>query len=214
MLNPSMPLETGICSRWSAEPTLREIILLALLSGLLFAATILQFQNYGSAVTNFGDSEAYVSVASAIHRWDFSGLQIKQFWGYPYVMAGLSATTHLPERTSLLLVSCASSFLSVLLAYQLWGGWIAGLFALLNFDWMQRSFLGGSEPLAVALIFGAFLALRKERYLIATLLASLSTVVRPLGICCLIGIGLILLRRHEFKKFVAAVAIGASVGVL
>src|SRR5207302_7294901 len=52
------------------------------------------------------------------------------------------------------------------------------------------------------------------RYLIATLLASLSTVVRPLGICCLIGIGVILLRRHEFKKFIAAVAIGASVGVL
>jgi len=214
MLNPPMPLEAGIRSRWSAEPTLREVMLLVLISGLLFAATVVQFQNYGSAVTNFGDSEAYVSVASAIHHWDFSGLQIKQFWGYPYAMAGLSAITHLPEQTSLLLVSCASSFLSVLLAYKLWGGWIAGLFALLNFDWMQRSFLGGSEPLAVALIFGAFLALRKERYLIATLFASLSTVVRPLGICCLIGIGLILLRRHEFKKFVAAVAIGASVGVL
>jgi hypothetical protein len=189
-------------------------MLLALLSGVLFAATILHFQNYRSAVTNFGDSEAYTSVASAIHRWDFRGLQIKQFWGYPYAMAGMSAITRLPEQTALLLISCASSFVSALLAYRLWGGRIAGLFALLNFDWMQRSFLGGSEPLAVALIFGAFLALRKERYLLAALLASLSTVVRPLGIFCLIGIGMVLLRRREFKKMLAAVAIGASVGAL
>jgi Gpi18-like mannosyltransferase len=214
MLSPSTPPEGAVRSRWSAEPTLREIMLLVFLSSALFAATILQFQNYRSAVTNFGDSEAYTSVASAIHHWDFRGLQIKQFWGYPYAIAVMSAITRLPEQTSLLLISCASSFISALLAYRLWGGWIAGLFALLNFDWMQRSFLGGSEPLAVALIFSAFLALRKERYLLATLLASLSTVVRPLGIFCLIGIGVVLLRRREFKKMLAAVVIGACVGAL
>ncbi len=215
IVSQSSPLdEATVRSRWNAEPTLREIMLLALLSAILFAATILQFQNYRSAVTNFGDSEAYTSVASAIHHWDFRGLQVKQFWGYPYAVAAVAALVHVSEQTSLLLVSVASSFISVVLAYRLWGGWVAGLFALLNFDWMQRSFLGGSEPLAVALIFGAFLALRKERYLLATLLACLSTVVRPLGIFCLIGIGLVLLYRHQFKRFIAAVAIGASVGAL
>ena len=64
--------------------------------------------------------------------------------------------------------------------FRLWGGWVAGFFAILNFDWMQRSYLGGSEPLFVALLFASFLAIRKERWWLACVLASLSTVVRPL----------------------------------
>jgi len=79
---------------------------------------------------------------------------------------------------------------------------------------MQRSFLGGAEPLAVALIFGAFLAVRRERFIVAALLAALSTIVRPLGICCLIGIGVVLLYRREYKKLAGAVLIGAAVGTL
>jgi hypothetical protein len=215
IVSQSAPLdEAPVRSRWNAEPTLREIMLLTLLSAILFAATILQFQNYRSAVTNFGDSEAYASVASAIHHWDFTGLQVKQFWGYPYAVAAVAALIHVSEQTSLLLVSVASSFISVLLAYRLWGGWIAGLFALLNFDWMQRSFLGGSEPLAVALIFGAFFAVRRERYLLAAFLASLSTVVRPAEVLCLIGIGIVLLYRRKFKELLSAMLIGTLIGVL
>jgi hypothetical protein len=201
-------------ARWTASPSLREVILLALLTGLLFAATILPVQNYSSAVDAFGDSPSYVSVASAIHHWDFRGLQIKQFWGYPYAIAFLSVLTHIPEQYSLLVVSCLSSFVSIMLAYKLWGGWVAAFFVVLNFDWMQRSFLGGSEPLAVALIFGAFLAFRRDRYLLAAFLASLSTVVRPLGIFCLVGIGAVLLYRREFKKFALAVLIGTAIGGL
>jgi hypothetical protein len=200
--------------RWSAPPSFREVILLALLTGLLFAATILPVQHYRSAVEAFGDSPAYVSVATAIQHWDFRGLEIKQFWGYPYAMALLSKLTSIPERDSLLVVSCASSFLSIAFAYQLWGGWVAAFFAVLNFDWMQRSFLGGSEPLATALIFGAFLAFRRDRYLLAALQASLSTVVRPLGIFSLVGIGVVLLYRREFKTFALAALIGILIGTL
>jgi hypothetical protein len=79
---------------------------------------------------------------------------------------------------------------------------------------MQRSFLDGSESLAVALIFGALVLVRKDRYVLASLLAALSTVVRPLGICCLIGIGAVLLFRREYKKLACAVLIGAAVGTL
>lgn len=200
--------------RETSPPQFREITLLTLLTGLLFAATILPIQSYPATVDNFGDSSAYVSAASAIAHWDFRGVQIKQFWGYPYAMALLSKLTNIPERYSLLLVSCLSSFLSVGLAYQLWGGWVAAFFAVLNFDWMQRSFLGGSEPLATALIFGAFLAFRRDRCFIAVLLASLSTVVRPLGIFSLVGIGAVLLYRREFKKLTLAIVIGMLVGGL
>jgi hypothetical protein len=199
---------------WDAIPTLKEVVLLTLLGGVLFVSMISRFQHYAGAVYNFGDSHAYTSVASAIRHWDFSGVQIKQFWGYPYAIAAVALVTRISDQGSLLIVSCISSILSIALADRLWGGWVAGLFAVLNFDWMQRSFLGGAEPLAVALLFGAFLAVRRERYLLAVLLASLSTVVRPLGIFCVLGIGIVLLYRHQYKKFAWAVLIGLLVGGL
>jgi hypothetical protein len=204
----------GASDKWAIPPNFREIMLLTMLTGIFFVGTVLHFEAYHSAVRKFGDSPAYTSVASAIRHWDFSHVQIKQFWGYPYVMAAVSAVTHISDEASLLLVSCISSFLSIALAYRLWGGWVAGMFVVLNFDWMQRSFLGGAEPLAVALILGAFLAVRRERYLLAALLASLSTVVRPLGVFCLIGIALVLLHRREYKKLAIAVLIGILVGGL
>jgi hypothetical protein len=50
MLSPSPPVESVIRSPWSVEATLREIMLLVLLSSILFPATILHFQNYLSAL--------------------------------------------------------------------------------------------------------------------------------------------------------------------
>jgi len=103
---------------------------------------------------------------------------------------------------------------SVALACRLWGGWVAGFFAVLNFDWMQRSCLGGAEPLFVALLFAAFLAVRQEKWLLAVSLASLSTVVRPLGVLALLGIGITLLWRREFGKCALAAVIALVVGGL
>ncbi len=200
--------------RLDSAPRFLEVMSLALVASLIFAGTICLFSRYGAAVQSFGDSSAYESVTSALQRWTFDGLQVKQFWGYPYAMAALASLTGVSIRASLLLVSWISCFISVALAYRLWGGWVAGFFAILNFAWMQRSFLGGSEPLAVALIFGAFLAVRRNHYLFGALLAALSTVVRPLGIFCLIGIGIDLLCRRQYKKLALTVLIGATVGGL
>ena len=197
-----------------SAPSFLEIMSLTLVGSLLFAGTILLFSRYGLAVESFGDSSAYESVASAIQRWTFNGLQIKQFWGYPYAVAAVAIVARVSIQTSLLLVSWISCFVTTALAYRLWGGWIAGFFAILNFAWMQRSFLGGSEPLAVALIFGTFLAVRQKHYLSAALLAALSTIVRPLGIFCLVGIGIDLLCRRQYKKLALSVLIGAIVGTL
>jgi hypothetical protein len=197
-----------------SAPSFLEIMSLTLVGSFLFAGTILLFSRYGLAVESFGDSSAYESVASAIQRWTFNGLQIKQFWGYPYAVAAVAIVARVSIQTSLLLVSWISCFVTIALAYRLWGGWIAGFFAILNFAWMQRSFLGGSEPLAVALIFGAFLAVRQKHYLSAALLAALSTIVRPLGIFCLVGIGIDLLYRRQYKKLALSVLIAAIVGAL
>jgi len=194
------------------SPTAREIALLVALSFGLFILVVALTGNYAATVDSFG--EAYVTLASAIRHWDFRGITIKQFWGLPYAMAGLSTATGVSERTSLLILSFAPSLLAVLLVRHLWDGWIAGYFAILNFDWVQRSCLGGSEPLFVCLLLASFVAVRKNRWLAASLLASLATLVRPLGFFALAGIGLTLLWKRDFRRFAAATAIGLFLGVL
>ena len=203
------------CARTSsAEPRLREVTALWLLTCLIFVAGISRLTDYFALVDNSGDASAYMAIASAIRHWNFQGVMIKQFWGLPYAMAGLSLLTGVSERTALLLICFASSLASVVIAYRLWGGWIAGFFTILNFDWMQRSFLGGSEPLFVALLFGSFLAVRRQRWWLAALLAALATVVRPLGIFALIGIGIYLLWKRDWRRLVPAVAIGLGIGIV
>ncbi len=196
------------------EPSRREVLAMSAATCILFVAFVAMCRNYFAAVDNFGDSSAYMTLASAIRHWDFRGIVIKQFWGLPYAMAALSSVTGISDRTALLLISLVSSFAGVALAYRLWGGWVAGFFAVLSFDWMQRSYLGGSEPLFVALLFGSFVAVRKERWLAAALLASLATVVRPLGVFALLGIGLTLLWRRSYRTFLLATAIGVVIGTL
>jgi hypothetical protein len=200
--------------KWTTEPTTTEIFCLALLALSVFALVIFLFKNYFTTVDNFGDSSAYMTLASAIRHWDFHGIVIKQFWGLPYAMAGVSTLTGLSDRTALLLFSVIPALLATVLAKGLWDGWIAGYFALLNFDWMQRSCLGGSEPLFVCLLFASFVAVRQRRWLLASLLASLATIVRPLAVFALRGIGLALLWQRDFRRFAAATAVGLAVGAL
>ena len=198
----------------ASGPSQAELSALVALSFALFISVLSLVRNYTAAVDNFGDSSAYMSLASAIRHWDFHGIVIKQFWGLPYAMAALSKLTGLSDRTALLVFSLAPSLLAVLLARRLWNGWIAGYFAVLNFDWLQRSCLGGSEPLFDCLLLAAFASVRRERWLLASLLASFATVVRPLGAFALLGIGLALLWKRDFRRFAAATAIGLAVGVL
>jgi hypothetical protein len=127
-------------------PSQAEVLALAVLTLLIFMISIgffTKFSNFFGVVDNSGDSLAYMNVAAAIRHWNFHGLFIKQFWGLPYAMAAISIVTRISDHWSLLLVCLSSSVVSVALAYRLWGGWVAGFFAVLNFDWMQRSCLGG-----------------------------------------------------------------------
>jgi hypothetical protein len=169
---------------------------------------------YLALVDNFGDNAAYISIAAAIRKWDFHRVLVKHFWGLPYFMATVSKVTGISDRSALLTVSWMASLIAVILAYRLWGGGIAGAFAIVNFDWYHRSYLGGSEPLFVALLFGSFLAIRRERWLLAAFLAALATITRPLGIFLLLGIGIALLRRSDWKRLMLATTIGLIIGML
>lgn len=195
-------------------PSRTEIIALWLLSVVVFMVVVSHFQSYTLKVDNFADNGAYLGAARAIHDWNFKGVIVKQFWGLSYVVAFLSFLPAVSLRTALLLTCGVCSLVSVLLADQLWGAWIAGYFAILNFDWMQRSYLGGSEPLFVALLFAAFLCSREERWTWAAVLAALASVVRPIGIFALLALGLVLLFRREYRKFLICTSVGALIGVL
>jgi hypothetical protein len=191
-----------------------DVIAVWVIGAILFVTVILHFQDYSQKVDQFADSSGYISIAAAIQKWDFHGLVVKQFWGVSYVTALVSSITRLSDRTSLLIVCWVSSFVSVWLASRLWGTWVAAFFAILNFDWLQRSYLGGSEPLFVAFLFGSFLLIRKDKWEWAALLASMATVVRPLGILALVAIGIILVQRKDYSRLLRAIVIGLVIGFL
>ncbi len=195
------------------SPSRTESVLVWLVSAIIFAVVVCHFQSYMQKVDDFGDNGAYLNAGSAIRHWDFRNVVVKQFWGLSYVVALLSFSA-VSLRTALLLTCAACSLISVLLVYQLWGGWIAGYFTVLNFDWLQRSYLGGAEPLFTALLFASFLCTRRERWVWAATLAALASVVRPLGIFALVAIGLVLLFRREYRRFLACTAVGVMVGGL
>ena len=205
---PAVPRIRDELSQW-------EVLALFFFTCLLFLVTVnLLSPNFLRLVDNFGDSSAYMSVAWAIRHWDFRGLAVKQFWGLPYTMAMVSSITGISDRASLLVVCGISSLVTVILAYQLWGGWVAALFLALNFDWIQRSFLGGAEPLFMALLLAGFVAVRRGRSMIGATLFSLATLVRPLGVLALIGIGTELLLLREFRKCAVAASIGSVIALL
>jgi hypothetical protein len=142
--DPSPPPDVLVFSgsRSGSEPSQREVLLLNALTCVLFVLFVSMFRNYFAAVDNFGDSSAYMTLASAIRHWGFRGIVVKQFWGLPYAMAALSGLTGASGRTALLLISFISSFSALALAYRLWGGWVAGFFAVL-------SLIGCSAPIWV-----------------------------------------------------------------
>jgi len=196
------------------SPSRMEIAILWIISAVLFVATVSHFRPFIATVDDFGDTGAYLNAARAIHDWNFHNVIVKQFWGLSYAVALFSFVPGLSPRTVLLLICAACSLTTVLLAYELWGPWIAGYFAVLNFDWLQRSYLGGSEPMFVGLLFASFICIRKERWIWAAILAALASVVRPLGIFALLAIGLVLLFRREYRKLLICTGAGAVIGVL
>lgn len=201
-------------TKFKTAPTQRELLALACVSGAAMWITAVALHRTGSRILEYGDNAAYLAVANAIRHWDFRNLDIQHFMGYPYLIAALSLLFHIPTFLALWLIAAVSSLISVWLAARLFGTVAGGYFALTNFAWLQLSFLGGSEPLAVALGLGALLAFRRDRVFLAALLGSLSVVVRPLMIGVLVGVGLILLYRKRFGSFLIALGTGLAIGIL
>jgi hypothetical protein len=200
----------------SREPSSAELLLLTLCACVALATAIqlfdprLGFWDFGA-----GDTPTYVSIATAIRTGDLAGLRgVKHFWGVAYLAAGVALLTRLPDVAALLLVSLAGSLASVLLARRLWGGWIAAIFALVSWDWLAESVLGGSETAFMAFALSAFLAARRERWTLAALAASCSMTVRPVGCAVLLALLTTLLARVDFRRAAVVAVVGAVVAAL
>jgi hypothetical protein len=199
---------------FQAPPSQKELLILAVLSGVVMWITAFSLHRASNLILGYGDNDAYLAVANAILGWDFQQVGIQHFMGYPYLIAAVSLLFHVPTLFALWLIAVSSSLIAVWLAGRLFGAVAAAYFALTNFAWLQLSFLGGSEPLAVALGLGSLLAFRRKRVFLAALLASLSVTVRPLMIFTLVGIGLVLLYRKEFGHSFVAFVTGLVIGSL
>jgi hypothetical protein len=218
-----LPRAVRLQNDFTAEPfclprtlSLTQVLGTVLLSYVVFLVVLsLAGGSYWFLVGGgFGDNPSFLQAARAIRHWEFSGVAVKQFWGLPYATAGVSVITRAPEAISLAVVCVSASLATVALCYWIWDGWIAIFFALLSLDWFKLSLLGGSEPLFVALLLSSFLALRRDRWVIAAVLASLATVVRPFGVFALAGVGIQLLCRRRFRDFASATAIALGIGAL
>jgi len=83
---------------WRREPSLREVVVLWVVSFVFFVGFIAALRNYFNLVDNFSDGGAYMSLASATRHWDFRSIVIKPFWGLPYAMTALSRLTGASDR--------------------------------------------------------------------------------------------------------------------
>ena len=198
------------------SPSLAQALGVVVLSYIVFLLSLWLFGgHYWTMVSGkFGDNPSYLEAANAIRYWQFSGITVKQFWGVSYAMAAVSLVTRVSMPAALLIVCIGSSLVAIWLCHKLWGGWITAFFALLSFDWFQRTLIGGAEPLFIALLLGSFLALRRDRWLLASVLASLATVVRPFGIFALAGLAIHLLYRKRVRECAAATVMSLAIGAL
>jgi hypothetical protein len=209
VLNTSVSEQTS-----NPAPSLYEIVALVILSDIVFLVALHFMAGSLSLVGgSFGDNAPYLQAASAIRHWHFDGVTVKQFWGLPYFIAAISLITGSSERVALVVVCVAASFTSLTLCHRLWGGWVAAFFALVSLDWFQRSLLGGAEPLFMALLFSAFLALRQGKWFWSAVLGALATVVRPFGVVALVGLAVQLLLQRKMRECAGATLAALAIGI-
>src|ERR1700685_2900 len=81
---------------WKTEPSVVEVILLVTLCAAVLDGLASILRGWRNVALSFGDNLAYLQVATAIRQWDFHGLGLQQFMGYPYAIAAVSVVFHLP----------------------------------------------------------------------------------------------------------------------
>ncbi|WP_109487350.1 hypothetical protein [Occallatibacter savannae] len=161
---------------------------------------------YWQRVEGWLDNGSYIEIANVIR---FGGPTAEQhFWGLPAVIALLERLFSVSGYAAIIAVSLAGSIVATFLVYRLYGAAVTAAFIILSPEWVRLSILGGSEPLFMALLLCAWLLFRRDQALLAVTVASLASIVRPLGVIAVCAFGLVLLMRWELRRL--AIVIGCS----
>jgi xanthosine utilization system XapX-like protein len=185
---------------------------------MMFAVHLLmvcRVRNFWEMIAVWPDNPSYLDIATVIGNGHYSGGEMPQhFWGFPYAIALLSKLLPIPPLMALVLISILASLAVSVLVHRLLGGWVAAVFILINYEWITLSVQGGAEPLFMCLLYASFLAVRYNRWNLGTLLAALSTTVRPLGVFALLCFAIVLARRKSYRQLAVITLIGVAIGVL
>jgi hypothetical protein len=138
---------------------------------------------------------------------------------YPLLVRALTPLTlgRYPEAMLLatLLTGAAAAvlFLELLRSHGLVRSpvWSALLFCVLPPRWLVYHAVGATEPLFLCWVFGAFLALRRERPGVVVLLAGLAAITRIVGVLLVPVFALVYIERGERRR---ALAMGLAVAPL
>ena len=197
-----------------SEPSLAEVLLLSATIFTVHLVTVSCVTRFWEVIPCALDNPSYLEIARIIRHWHCPRpFDDPHFWGLPYALAGISKLFLISEPVALVLISMLASLAACVLVHRLYGGWVAMVFIFLNFQWIQLSVEGGSEPLFACLLYASFLAARSGRWSLAAALASLSTTVRPVGVFALVSFAAVLAWRKRYRQLAVITLIGLTVGV-
>lgn len=197
-----------------AGPALREVLALFLVAVALTVLVLTRFVDYQQRMRESGDKLEYGRISEAIRDWSFEPpIARKYFWGFPLASAAAAAGLRIPDAWAMLVVSTLAALAAVVLVFRLWGGTVAALFVVASPDWLQQTALGGAEPVFAFALFAGFWLARKDRWLWAAAVLSYATLVRPVGVFALIGLGVALLLARRWALCSTATALSLAIGV-
>jgi hypothetical protein len=158
------------------------------------------------------DNESYVEIANVIRI--IGGVPHHyQFWGLPNIIAAIQAAFEVSGFVVIMVVSVVCSAAASFLIDRLYGASVAIMFLIVCPVWVRLSVMGGTEPLFLCLLSGCWLAFRSNWALLAAVLASFATTVRPFGFSALCGIGFALILQRDWKRLAMSISIAAGVGL-
>lgn len=197
-------------NRWNETISVKEVLLSSVVLVLLGAVLVKLLSHYPYYPCCFHQ------ISAGIRHWDFRGIgptQPKELWGFSYLAALVATVTRLPDIDAIVVVSSSMFVFASYLCSQLWGTLVAMWFVVIDWWYIDGAVEGLTEPLFVALVLGSFLAIRKEKWALAALLAAGATLVRPVGFFALLALGILLLMRKNLRQLAIAIAIALVVAV-
>jgi branched-subunit amino acid transport protein AzlD len=205
-------------AHWTGgKPTCRElgasdVVLVVFAAFLIPFYELIRAGNYWGRVNDWLDNPNYVEIAEIIQSGGFLG-EKHHFWGLPLVIAGAQVAFGISGFAALIAISIACSVAASFLMYRLYGAVATVAFLILCPEWVRLSVMGGSEPLFLCLLLASWLAFRSDRVLMAVLLASFATMVRPVGFIALCAFAFTLILRRHWRELAMSICIGVGIGL-